>query len=73
MSDCSDAFVQAVSDIQAQIDSVQNNSSDDSISTEDMLTKVEQTRKTSEDLVDIVSVNEQNAISIREIVNRFTS
>ena len=73
MSDCSDAFVQAVSDIQDQINSVQNNSSEESISTEDMLAKVEQTRKTSEDLVDIVSVNEQNAISIREIVNRFTS
>lgn len=73
MSECSDAFVQAVSDIQAQIDSVQDNSSDESISTEDMLTKVEQTKKTSEDLVDIVSVNEKNAVSIREIVNRFTT
>jgi len=73
MGECSDAFVQAVSDIRAQIDSVQDNSSGENISTEEILTKVEHTRKTTEDMADIVSINEKNAVSIREIVNRFTN
>ena len=73
MSECSDVFVKAVSDIQNQIDAVQGNSTEENISTEDMLVKVERTRKTTEDMADIISVNEKNAGSIREIVGRFTS
>ena len=73
MGECSDVFVQAVSDIRSQIDSVQDNSNGENISTEEMLAKVEHTRKTTEDMADIVSINEKNAVSIREIVNRFTS
>ncbi len=73
MSECSVAFVQAVSDIQNQIDSVQDNSGSGGLSTEDMLTKVECTKKSSEDMADIVSVNQKNASSIRDIVNRFTN
>ena len=73
MSECSDVFVKAVADIQNQIDAVQDNSSGETISIEEMLVKVERTKKTTEDMADIVHINEKNADSIREIVNRFTS
>ena len=73
MSECSDTFVQAVSDIQSQIDNALDNSSGEHISTEEMLNKVEQTKKTSKDMADIVIENEQNAASIRDIVNKFSS
>ena len=73
MSECSDTFVQAVSDIQSQIDNALDNSSGENISTEEMLDKVEQTKKSTKDMADIVKVNEQNAASIRDIVNQFTS
>ena len=72
MSECSEIFVKAVSDIQAQIDSVQDDYSGDTVSTEEMLGKVALTRKSSEDIADIVVINERNAVSIRDIVSRFT-
>lgn len=72
MSECSETFVKAVSDIQAQIDSVQENYTGETVSTEDMLGKVARTRKSSEDIADIVVVNERNAVSIRDIVNQFS-
>ncbi len=72
MNECSDVFVQAVSDIQNQIENVQSNPSEVNVSTEEILEKVEQTRKTTEELADVVRVNEENAVSIREIVSRFT-
>ncbi len=73
ISKCSSTFVQSVSDIQDQIDAVQNNRAGESISTEDVLMKVEQTRRTTEDLSDIACVNKENAMAIREIVNRFSN
>ena len=72
MSDCSDTFVQAVSDIQHQIDSVQNTPAGTNVSTMDMLEKVGQTRQTTEDLTEIAKANEENAIAINEIVSRFS-
>lgn len=72
MSECSDIFVQSVASIQEQIDNVQRDPSEINISTEDVLTKVEQTRKTTEDLADVAHINEDNAISIKKIVGRFS-
>ena len=72
MSECSDIFVQAVSDIQNQIDSVQSNPSEVNISTDDMMSKVGQTRQTTEDLSEIAKANEGNAMSIRKIISRFS-
>lgn len=72
ISKYSNTFVQSVSDIQSQIDTVQNHSIENNVSTKDILAKVEQTRKTTEDLSDIVSVNKENAMSIHQIVNRFS-
>lgn len=72
MSECSDAFVKAVTDIQSQIDQVQKNPEEFKNSTEHVLEKVEQTRKMTQNLAQIVQDNEENAISIREIINRFS-
>ncbi len=69
----SNTFVQSVCDIQARIDAVQNNPMNGNISTEDILKKVEQTKQTTQNLSDLVHTNEENAISIREIVNRFSN
>lgn len=73
ISSCSDTFVQSVSDIQNQINAVQNNSLGETVSTVDILTKVEQTKKTTEYLSELVGVNKENAISIQEIVSRFSN
>ncbi|MBU5478142.1 methyl-accepting chemotaxis protein [Eubacterium sp. MSJ-13] len=72
MHDCSDEFVKAVSDIKTQISSVQNNPDGLTVHTEDVITKVEQTRKITEDLAGIVSKNEENALAIKDIMNRFS-
>jgi len=69
----SNAFVQSVHDIQTRIDAVQNNPMNGDISTVAILEKVEQTKQTTRNLSDIVYANEKNAISIREIVNRFSN
>ncbi len=73
ISECSDTFVQSVQDIQNRIDTVQNNSTGEEFSTEDILMKVEQTKRTTQSLSDVVYVNEENAMSIRQIVDRFSS
>ena len=73
MNECSNVFVQAVSSIQNQIDSVQSSPTQVSVSTEAMLTKVEQTRQTTEVLAEVARDNESNAMSIKGIVDRFSS
>jgi methyl-accepting chemotaxis protein len=73
ISDCSDTFAQVVSDIQGQIDEVETNSLGGTISTEEILSKVEQTKKTTKDLSNLAGTNKENAISIQEIVNQFSN
>lgn len=73
MNECSNMFVQAVSSIQNQIDSVQSDPAQVSVSTEDMLAKVEQTRQTTEIMAEVAHDNESNAMSIKGIVERFSS
>ena len=72
VSECSDVFVQAVASIQNQIGNVQNTPSGDIAGTESILEKVEQTRYTTEELAGISKANEKNAMSIKEIVERFS-
>jgi hypothetical protein len=52
---------------------VQTNSLGETISTEEILSKVEQTKKTTKDLSNLAGANKENAISIQEIVNRFSN
>ena len=61
-----------LSDIRCQIDTVQSNPEGLEVHTDDILSKVEQTKQTSESLVDIAHTNEQNAISIQQIMERFS-
>ncbi len=72
ISDCSGVFGETVSNIRSQIDHVQRNPEENRVSTKDILLKVEQTKQTTEDLTDVVRVNENNANSIRKIVGRFS-
>lgn len=72
MSGCADEFVKAVSDIRCQIDNVQSSPEGLDVHTDDILSKVEQTKQTSENLVDIAHTNEENAISIQQIMERFS-
>ena len=65
-------FVEAVSNIKSQIDEVQNIPDNTVISTEEVMEKMERIEKTTEELSVIVNVNQDNAISIREIVGRFS-
>lgn len=69
----SKVFVDAVSNIRNQIDAVRDVRGDSVVSTEEVLEKVEQIEKTAEALSVIVGANQKNAISIREIVNRFSA
>lgn len=73
MEQCSGVFVQSVSDIQSQIDNVQGNPAEVNVSTEEMLEMVGQTRRTTGELAEIAKMNEGNALSIREVVERFSN
>lgn len=72
MHECSDEFVKAMSDIKNQINNVNNNPDELIVHTEEVLKKVEQTRKIAKDVADIVCKNEENALDIKNIMNRFS-
>lgn len=69
----SNVFVTAVTEIHNQIAEVQNVPDEGSIRSEDVLEKATQTTKTTEDMVVIVNQNKENAVSIQEIVEKFSS
>lgn len=69
----SNTFVEVVSNIRDQIEEVQNLPGSEAVSTEDILGKVEQIEKMTEELSVMVNVNRDNAISIREICSRFSA
>lgn len=71
MRECSRVFEQATLEIRRLIDSIQSDSINGIINTDDMLAKVSRTREAAEEMSDIVVVNEQNAAAIRAIVDRF--
>ena len=71
MRECSKVFEQATLEIRGLIDSIQSDSINEIVSTDDMLAKVSRTREAAEEMSDIVVVNEQNAAAIRAIVERF--
>lgn len=71
MRECSRVFEQATLEIRRLIDSIQSDSINGIINTDDMLAKVSRTREAAEEMSDIVVVNEQNAAAIRAIVERF--
>lgn len=66
-------FAEVVSNIRNQIEEVQNMPGSASVSTEEIISKVEQIEKMTEELSVVVNVNQDNAISIRKIVERFSA
>lgn len=66
-------FAEVVSNIRNQIEEVQNMPGSTVVSTEEIIAKVEQIEKMTEELSVVVNVNQDNAISIRKIVDRFST
>lgn len=65
-------FIDAVSNIEEQIKTVQCASSENAIGLGDIVEKIEYTASATEVLSNIVKVNQSNVAAIHEIVNRFT-
>lgn len=68
----SNVFVDAVSNIKAQVDTVQCASGENAIGVDDIIEKIERTTATTEVLSNVVKVNQKNAASIRDIVSKFS-
>jgi len=66
-------FVDAVASIKGQINEVQNMPESAVVRTEEVLAKVEQIEKTTEELATLAKTNQEHAISIREIADRFSA
>ena len=65
-------FVDAVSSIKAQIEGVQDIPGRSVVGTKEVMEKTEQIEKTTEELSAIADANQDNAVSIRKIVERFS-
>lgn len=65
-------FVDVVSTIKGQIDGIQNMPDSTAVSMEEVMDKAEQIQKTTNELSAIVNKNQDNAVSIQEIVGRFS-
>lgn len=68
----SNVFAEVVSNIRSQIEEVQNIPGSTATGTEEMIDKVGQIKKMTEELSVVVNVNQDNAVSIREIGSRFS-
>ena len=68
----SNVFVDVVSTIKGQIDGIQNMPGSTAVSMEEVMNKAEQIQKTTNELSAIVNENQDNAVSIQEIVGRFS-
>lgn len=65
-------FADVVTDIRKQINEVQNVPSDNVTDSEEVLKRIEQTEQTTQELAVIVNKNKENAVAIRNIVERFS-
>lgn len=72
ISDASNIFVTSVNSIQCQIDEVQKNSDEDTTSTSSILERLEEISSTTKELTQIAQTNQENAESIRMIVDGFS-
>ncbi|MCI9139736.1 MAG: methyl-accepting chemotaxis protein [Lachnospiraceae bacterium] len=68
----SNIFSKVILDIKNRIDEVQSVPEDGTVDSGEMLKRVEQTKKTSKELDEIVGQNKENALAIQKIVERFT-
>lgn len=72
IEDSSNIFAEVVANIRKQIQEVQNIPGDAVVSTEEIIAKVGKIEKMTEELSGMVNINQDNAVSIREIVGRFS-
>lgn len=72
IEESSNVFADVVSNIRNQIQEVQNMPGNTVISTDEIISKLEKIEKMTEELSVVVNVNQNNAVSIREIVERFS-
>ena len=64
-------FGQSLTAIQKQVDTVQSASLENEQGVDDIVNKIENTNRTAESLNDIVNTNQNNAQSLREIIEQF--
>ena len=69
----SNVFVNAVTEIHTQIAEAQSVPEEGTVSSESVIEKAMQTTKTTEEMSVIVNQNKENAVSIREIVEKFSA
>ena len=72
INEVSTLFVEAVTNIKAQIDTVQDASSENAIGVDDIIEKISRTTSATETLSSVVESNEKNAFSIHDIVKKFS-
>lgn len=72
INEVSTMFVKAVTNIKDQIETIEDASGENSIGVDDIIEKIHRTTSATEVLSRVVHNNEKNAISIHEIVNKFS-
>lgn len=72
INELSTAFVQSLTQIRNEIDTVQSASCENEQSIDDIVEKIEKTNLTAETLKNIVNINQENASSLRNIIDQFT-
>lgn len=68
----SDSFVEVVSVIREQVTMVENASNENAQGMGDIIQKIDRTTETAETLTNITETNQKNAVSIQNIVHKFT-
>lgn len=72
INELSEICVEAVGNIKTQIETVRNSSGENAIGVEEIIKKIERTTEASETLSSVAKENEKNAVSIHDIVEKFS-
>lgn len=72
IADASGTFTDIVEKIETQIHEISENPDNQNINRQEIIDKAKQTAETTEEMIDIVNRNKENAKAISEIVDRFS-
>lgn len=72
INEVSTMFVEAVTNIKDQIETVQSASGENAIGVDDIIEKIYRTTSATEVLSSVVKNNEKNALFIHDIINKFS-
>lgn len=72
ISEVATMFVDNVTNIKNQIETVQSASGENAVGVDDIIQKISRTTSATEVLSEVVSANEKNAHSIHDIINKFS-